>query len=201
MDQRVFIMAVEGCTNSTKVNRRKLMPKERHEVKVDDEIVFGKDGPYILTDLSGVVRPSPTQIAPRQERTEGPSRMERERTAKRGVDERISLTNPDAKNFLEQKLKERLNQDSVLNRHAENVREEEAKKNRLKELLTRQTLLQEKVAHLKSRSEELAAEIATLEDRKKKDEAEVLYGQESSSKVPCCKLDWLVPKRLGGFRC
>lgn len=156
-------------------------------------MVFGKDGPYRLVDLSNLVKPLPTQsAAPRIEKTEGFSRLEKERTAKRGIDERISLTNPDAKNFLEQKLRERMNQDSVLNRHAENLKEEDSKKNRLKELLSKQTLLQEKVTHLKAKSDEMAKELSLLDERKKKEEADIQYGQEGTSKVTYNQLDWII---------
>lgn len=200
---KVYIMSIEGSTNSTKVNRRRLQPKERHELHVEDELIFGKDGPYKLVDLNYVVRPQPAQTipnaAPRIEKTEGFSRIEKERTAKRGIDERISLTNPDAKNFIEQKLRERLNQDSVLNRHAENLKEEDTKKARLRELLTKQTLLQEKVNHLKAKSEELATDLANVEEAKKKAEVEMNYGQESTSKVTISHLDRFLSESLGGI--
>lgn len=190
---KAYIMSIEGSTNSTKVNRKKIQPKERHELHVEDEIIFGKDGPYRLVDLNNVVKPIATQSGPiRIEKTEGFSRLEKERTAKRGIDERISLTNPDAKNFLEQKLRERMNQDSVLNKHAENLKDEDAKKNRLKELLTKQTLLQEKVNILKTKSDELNAELASLDERRKKEEADIQYGQENTSKVNPHDLDWII---------
>lgn len=199
-DNSVYVVPFENSTNSTKINNRRLMPKERYHLKVGDELILGKDGPYKLIDLNGIVQPQPVSPKPSQhqriETTAGQSRPERERTAKRNIDEKISLTNPDAKYFFDQKLKERMAQDSVLARHAEKLKEGDVKKAKLEELHRKQTLLHEKVKALKAKSEEMAAELATAQDQKKQFEVDIDQGKEGSSRVNYGNPDRLISESI-----
>lgn len=195
-ENTVYVLPFENSTNSTKINKRRLMPKERYNLKVGDELIVGKDGPYKLVDLNKVLLPQPVSPLysqpPRVEATIGMSRPERERTAKRSIDEKISLTTPDAKYFFDQKLKERLAQDSVLTRHAEKLKEGDVKKAKLEELHRKQTLLHERVRNLKTKSEEMALEFGNLQEQKKSYESELNKGKEGSSRVDYCHQDRLI---------
>ena len=183
---RVYLQPFE-TQNSTKVNKKKVLPKERVELHVGQELTFGKDGPYILTDENGILKTTVQNSM--QARTQGspalPSPIgERAGTmAGRRPDEKISLTSPDAKYWVDQKIKSRLTEDGILNKHASKLKEGDAKKARLEELNTRRLLLEEKVKTLKVRSDELGQQVRSVNETRRKQDEEVSQGRDSFTKV------------------
>ena len=179
---KVSLTALETA-NSTKINRKKVLPHNTITVHVGDEINFGKDGPYKLVDLNGVAKP--IEAVSRVEPTQ-PYGVSQERVSKRGADQKISLTNPDAKYWVDKKVQERMAEDGILNKHAEKLRDNDNKRQRLEELNSRRLAAEEKVKALKARSEQLADEATSLVDQKRKNEKEVSEGREMFAKVGVC---------------
>lgn len=118
------------------------------------------DGPYRLVDSNG----SEAGPAPEAQRVNMPVVLEGK---KRLNDEKISLTNPEAKYWVERKIRERVNEETILQKHGEKMKENDMKKTRLEELNARRVALEEQLKIMKSRSGALEAEILQTKESKR----------------------------------
>ena len=160
-----------------------------------DELHFGKDGPYRLVDLSGAAKPPPPEPAERPVERAGAEKL-----TKKANDEKISLTTPDAKFWVDKKIRERLNEGSILNKHAERIKETDNKRSRLEALNARRLQLEERIKTMKQQSEETNAQIESSVNHKKKFEQEVADGRENFQKVARTHQDRFLSKSFRRFR-
>lgn len=176
-DSRVFMQPFE-TSNHSKINKKKVAPKERIEIQVGDELFFGNDGPYKLIEETGTILP------PAVVNTTAQSKINRPGTATpnsipRKPEERINLTSPDAKFWVDQKIKSRLTEEGIISKHANKLKEVESKKARLEDLNNRRVLLEEKIRIMKHKSDELTGQLTNIRDIKKRQESEIALGKDT----------------------
>ena len=188
VDGRAFIQPFETA-NNTKLNKKKVLSKDRLELHVGDELTFGNDGPYLLIDESGILKQQVQQSVPPKNQISqigvsvSPLGEKAVNAAGRKTDEKISLTSPDAKYWVDQRIKSRLTEDGIINKHAHKMKEGDAKKAKLEELNTRRLLLEEKVKTLKHLNEEANNQVKNAQEAKRRQEEEVSQGRDSFTKV------------------
>ena len=172
-------------SNKTKLNKKKANPKERYDLTAGDEIFFGKDGPYRVVDLNGVIKPSIIDTGVERQ-VERPGM---ERQMKKATDEKISLTSPDAKFWMDLKIRERLNEESILNKHANRIKETDSKKARLEFLNNRRLQLEDTINSMKIKGEEIDNERKKITEERNRLEQESTQGKETYMKVDEIHLD------------
>lgn len=134
------------------------------------------DGPYKLVDVNAAeAGPLPDS---------GKIAMPVVFDAKKKInDEKISLTNPDAKYWVERKIRERVNEETILQRHGEQMKENDMKKTRLEDLNARRVALEEQLKIMKSKSSALDAEIERTKESKRTAAEEYLKKKDHSGQA------------------